>query len=248
MWPGAPKKPCSMLHSKWKTWADSWKPHRRPKQGGSAGREMEGAPVPNQWYRWTKNPAPVWHGGSSGRWSSRHADSMGFFSFWWWMPWAFTFLPYAESGWTSLLVRFHIQMNFRHFWISSFKGTRRVAHKDSWTSMPNWTKFDWRRLWKLENDLHLRVYPCSCSKWLLPYQTSLLWRHLVTGAHTYAQRPAEASDCGMDHGFLTGQSLYFHPHLGKWYMTNTFQMGWNHQLVLYCHLQIVKPSNDQPFG
>ena len=126
------------------------------------------------------------------------------------MPWAFTFLPYAESGWTSLLVRFHIQINFRLFQISSLNGTRRVALQDSWTSMPKWTKFDWRRLWKLENDLHLRVYPCSCSKWLLPYQTSLLWRHLVTGAHTYAQRPAEASDCGMDHGFLTGQSLWIH--------------------------------------
>ena len=81
MWPGAPKKPCSMLHSKWKTWADSWKPHRRPKQGGSAVERLR---VPRYQTSDTvgpKNPAPVWHGGSSGGWSSRHADSMGFSHF-----------------------------------------------------------------------------------------------------------------------------------------------------------------------
>ena len=36
--------------------------------------------------------------------------------------------------------------------------------------------------------------------------------------------------------------LYFHPYLGKWFiLTNIFQMGWNHQLVMYyfCDLFVV---------
>ena len=81
MWPGAPKKPCSMLHSKWKTWADSWKPHSAKNRGGSA---VERSRVPRYQTCDTvgpNNPAPV--AGSSGRWSSRHADGIdGIFSFW----------------------------------------------------------------------------------------------------------------------------------------------------------------------
>ena len=40
--------------------------------------------------------------------------------------------------------------------------------------------------------------------------------------------------------------FYFHPYLGKWSnWTNIFQIGWSHQLVIYCSIINIQP---QPQG